>query len=115
GDDAEIIERLRARKAVGETGGPDGEKHGAAVAHRRGRPKLGVVSREVTLLPRHWEWLAAQPSGASGALRRLTENAMRIEAGAGRARTRQEAAYRFMTAMAGNFSGFEEAIRALFA
>src|ERR1700685_3171125 len=22
-----------------------------------GRPKLGVVAREVTLLPRHWEWL----------------------------------------------------------
>lgn len=30
----------------------------------RGRPKLGVTPREVTLLPRHWDWLAHQPGGA---------------------------------------------------
>src|SRR5262245_35394061 len=29
----------------------------------RGRPKLGVIAREVTLLPRHWDWLATQPGG----------------------------------------------------
>lgn len=82
---------------------------------RRGRPKLGVVAREVTLLPRHWDWLAAQPGGASNALRRLTESAMRATLLEGTLRARREAAYRFMTAMAGNLPGFEEAIRALFA
>ena len=80
---------------------------------RRGRPKLGVVAREVTLLPRHWDWLASQPGGASVALRKLVEAARRDEAGVARARI--EAAYRFMSAMAGNLPGFEEAARALFA
>lgn len=81
----------------------------------RGRPKLGVVGREVTLLPRHWEWLAAQPGGASVALRRLVDEARKAGGPAQALRTAQEAAYRFMSAMAGNLSGFEEAIRALFA
>jgi hypothetical protein len=80
-----------------------------------GRPKLGVVAREVTLLPRHWEWLNRQPGGASVALRRLVEEARRLHAGKDRARQSQESAYRFMSAMAGNFAGFEEASRALFA
>src|SRR5262249_47731929 len=40
-----------------------------------GRPRLGVVSREVSLLPRHWEWLEQQPSGISAALRRLVDEA----------------------------------------
>lgn len=80
----------------------------------RGRPALGVVAREVTLLPRHWEWLSAQPGGASAALRRLVETARRND-GAGRMRAAREAAYRFMSAMAGNRPGYEEAIRALFA
>lgn len=44
-------------------------------AKRPGRPKLGVVAREVTLLPRHWEWLATQPGGASVVLRKLVEQA----------------------------------------
>lgn len=82
----------------------------------RGRPKLGVVAREVTLLPRHWEWLAAQPGGASVTLRRLVEQARRSEGGDAPSRRRgQEAAYRFMTAMAGDLPGYEEACRALFA
>lgn len=81
----------------------------------RGRPKLGVVAREVTLLPRHWEWLNSQPGGASVALRRLVEDARKRNAGADRRRRAQEAAYRFMSAMAGDRSGFEEAARALFA
>lgn len=79
----------------------------------RGRPKLGVVPREVTLLPRHWEWLAKQPGGASVALRKLVEAAQRDpreEARAGR-----EAAYSFLTVMAGHRAGYEEAMRALFA
>jgi hypothetical protein len=81
----------------------------------RGRPALGVVAREVTLLPRHWEWLAAQRGGASAALRRLVDEARRADGGQGRARTGRDAAYRFMSAMAGDLPGFEEATRALFA
>ena len=80
-----------------------------------GRPKLGVVAREVTLLPRHWDWLASQPGGASVALRKLVEEARRAHAGRDRTRQAQEAAYRFMSAMAGDRPGFEEAARALFA
>jgi hypothetical protein len=81
----------------------------------RGRPRLGVVAREVTLLPRHWDWLAAQPGGASQALRRLVEEARRSDGGRSRVRQAQEAAYAFISAMAGDRAGFEEASRALFA
>ncbi|MEH2530683.1 hypothetical protein V1277_002941 [Bradyrhizobium sp. AZCC 1588] len=81
----------------------------------RGRPKLGVVAREVTLLPRHWEWLGAQPGGASVALRKLVDEARRANGDADRARAARDAAYRFMSVMAGNLAGFEEASRALFA
>lgn len=80
-----------------------------------GRPKLGVVPREVTLLPRHWEWLAAQPGGASVTLRKLVDDARRKNADADIIRAARERAYRFMSAMAGNLAGFEEATRALFA
>ena len=80
-----------------------------------GRPKLGVVAREVTLLPRHWDWLTAQPGGASVALRKLVEQALRERRDSERARLATEAAYRFMHAMAGDEPGFEEASRALFA
>jgi hypothetical protein len=89
---------------------PDGE-----APRGPGRPKLGVVAREVTLLPRHWDWLNSQPGGASVALRRLVEEARRVNASKDRVRRSQEAAYRFMSAMAGNFPGFEEAMRAFFA
>jgi len=78
-----------------------------------GRPKLGVTAREVTLLPRHWEWLAAQPGGASVALRKLVETASR-DPKAERAAAR-DAAYRFASAMGGDEAGFEEAMRALYA
>ncbi|MBS0247731.1 MAG: DUF2239 family protein [Proteobacteria bacterium] len=84
-------------------------------ARAAGRPKLGVVSREVTLLPRHWEWLAAQQGGASATLRRLVESASRGGDDRAVLRQLQERAYRFMSAMAGNLPGFEEASRALFA
>ncbi len=80
-----------------------------------GRPRLGVVAREVTLLPRHWEWLAAQPGGASVALRKLVEAASRANETKDRLRRAQESAYRFMSAMTGNLPGHEEAVRALFA
>lgn len=80
-----------------------------------GRPRLGVVAREVTLLPRHWDWLSAQPGGASVALRKLVEEARRAAGGRDRVRRAQEVAYRFMTALAGDLPAYEEATRALFA
>ncbi|WP_042265596.1 DUF2239 family protein [Paraburkholderia heleia] len=81
----------------------------------RGRPKLGVVAREVTLLPRHWDWLGAQPGGASVVLRRLVDAARHAGEARERMRAAQEAAHRFMTALAGNLPDYEEALRALYA
>jgi uncharacterized protein len=101
-----------ARRIEASSGASDAP---AALPRGPGRPKLGVVAREVTLLPRHWEWLATQPGGASVALRRLVEDARRANAGKDRVRGSQAAAYKFMSAMAGNEPGFEEATRALFA
>ena len=80
-----------------------------------GRPRLGVVAREVTLLPRHWEWLAAQSGGASAALRRLVDQARKVGEAADERRRAQERTYRFISAIAGHRPGFEEAARALFA
>jgi hypothetical protein len=77
-----------------------------------GRPKLGVTAREVTLLPRHWDWLAKQPGGASAALRRLVEQAIRDGGPTQRSRESAEAVDRFMLAMTGNLPGHEEASRA---
>lgn len=87
---------------------PEGEPRG------RGRPKLGVTAREVTLLPRHWDWLAKQPGGASAALRRLVDSARRDGESADRRRQAQEATYRVMQAVAGDLPGYEEALRALY-
>jgi hypothetical protein len=86
-----------------------------APARAPGRPKLGVVAREVTLLPRHWDWLNSQPGGASVALRRLVDEARHAHPVADRMRRARETTYRFMTAVAGNEPGYEEATRALFA
>jgi len=80
-----------------------------------GRPRLGVVAREVTLLPRHWDWLSQQRGGASAALRRLVDEARRVQAQADRQRLARERAYRFMSAMTADWPGFEDATRALFA
>jgi len=88
---------------------PEPEKRGP------GRPKLGVTPREVTLLPRHWDWLASQPGGASVALRKLVEAALKEAEGPDRARKAKDATYRFMTALAGDKPGYEEATRMLFA
>lgn len=88
---------------------------GDAAPRGRGRPKLGVTAREVTLLPRHWEWLAAQPGGASVALRKLVEAARRESEGPDRRRAARDAAYRFASVMAGDRPGFEDMSRALFA
>ena len=95
----DVLERVTTREA------PQGP----------GRPRLGVESREVTLLPRHWAWLELQPNGASAALRRLVDGATRRADPAATARQRRDAAYRVMSALAGNRAGFEEAARALFA
>lgn len=80
-----------------------------------GRPKLGVVAREVTLLPRHWEWLGEQPGGASAALRRLVDAARKADTAGETKRQAQAAADRFMMAMLGDQPGYEEAARALYA
>lgn len=106
GDRAEIAARLAPAQPPQEQEAP---------ARGRGRPKLGVVAREVTLLPRHWEWLAAQPGGASQALRRMVDEARRADGNRTERRTAQEAAYRFMAAIAGDLPDFEETVRALFA
>ncbi|MES2605603.1 MAG: DUF2239 family protein [Pseudomonadota bacterium] len=81
----------------------------------KGRPKLGVVAKEVTLLPRHWDWLASQPGGASVTLRKLIERASKDPAPKELQQARATAAYHFMHAVAGNLPGFEEASRLLFA
>jgi hypothetical protein len=79
-----------------------------------GRPRLGVVSREVTLLPRHWDWLGLQPSGASATIRRLIDEARKHEPAKARQQQAAHATERFLFAMAGNYPGYEEATRALF-
>ena len=102
GTSAEVVTRLKklaAHVPADEARGP-------------GRPKLGVVAREVTLLPAQWEWLAAQPGGASVTLRKIVDEVRRSPKA--RARSARDAAYHFMSAMAGDRPGFEEASRALF-
>ena len=108
GDEAEVAARYASR-SDDATPAADEPPRG------RGRPKLGVVAREVTLLPRHWDWLALQPGGASQALRRLVDEARKADGGRSRTRTLQERAYAFIATMAGDREGFEEASRALFA
>lgn len=123
GSRADVIERLlrnaveaRLEKIGGDAPSPSAAP-GGGEQRGRGRPKLGVVAREVTLLPRHWEWLSAQTGGASVTLRKLVEQARRGDLAGGKLQRRnaQEAAYSFMSAIAGDLPGFEEASRALFA
>jgi hypothetical protein len=94
-------------RAAGST--PD-----AAPRRGRGRPALGVVAGEVTLLPRHWEWLKSQPGGASVAIRKLVDEARRHTEAADAARRARDATYRFMSAIAGDQPWYEEALRALY-
>lgn len=105
GGEQDVRRRYRVPAAIAKEPVPRG----------RGRPRLGVVSREVTLLPDHWEWLASQPGGASVALRKLVQEARRAGAGRERLRRAQERSYKLMVALAGDRPGFEEASRALFA
>lgn len=106
GTSADVVARLTRPAPPGHADTP--------VRRGPGRPKLGVVPREVTLLPRHWEWLNGQPGGASAALRRLVEDARRAAAERVDLRGAREVVYRFMSPMAGNLFGFEEATRALY-
>ncbi len=79
-----------------------------------GRPKLGVISREVSLLPRHWEWLATQTGGSSATLRCLVEEARKKSENGNQIKQAQERTYKFMLAIAGDFEGYEEVLRALY-
>ncbi|TDB28237.1 DUF2239 family protein [Stenotrophomonas sp. ATCM1_4] len=106
---AQVLERLQARLAPALAAPQE-----AAAPRERGRPRLGVVAREVTLLPRHWEWLASQRGGASQALRRLVDEARRREQEQGLPAS-PEARYKAMSTLAGDMPGFEEASRLLFA
>lgn len=107
GSREEMLARLAQHPAVGTP--PAAPRSGP------GRPKLGVLSREVSLLPRHWDWLERHPKGISAALRLLVEDARKAEPSPARAKRALEAAGRFMTAMAGDRAGYEEATRALYA
>jgi uncharacterized protein len=125
GSDAEVVERLsvppearkgRYRSTPGDV--PDSNEttsETSAGLRGRGRPKLGVIAREVTLLPRQWDWLSTHPGGASAVLRRLVDEAKKKGDADLQRRAAQEAAYRFLTTIAGDQPGYEEAIRALFA
>ncbi len=120
GTEAEVLARLAPVNALpfpAVVPDPAMPIEAAGEPRGRGRPKLGVTAREVTLLPRHWEWLSRQPGGASVVLRRLVESAKRASDESGRddRRQAQERAYRFMTTMAGDLRNYEEATRALFA
>lgn len=106
---ADVLQRLPREAA------PTIDEQASPTARTVGRPKLGVVAREITLLPRHWEWLATQPGGASVALRKLVEYAQRGNKAHDEQRQAREAAYKVMSALAGDAPGFEEASRALFA
>lgn len=110
GSPADVARRVAARTPLhDETIPQDAPPRGP------GRPKLGVVAREITLLPRHWEWLAQQPGGASVALRKLVEGARRASSGKAEVREAQESLHRFLSAMAGDFPDYEDALRALYA
>lgn len=122
GSEAEIAARLEAGKnaspaptSIEQEPEPAPDPSLPEPVRGRGRPKLGVIAREVTLLPRHWDWLATQPGGASVALRKLVETARKTHADQDRLRLAQERAYHFMLAIAGDLPGYEEATRALFA
>jgi hypothetical protein len=110
GTEASVLKRLRDQL---EAAAPGDEENGPHAGP--GRPKLGVVSREISLLPRHWEWLATQPGGASAVLRKLVEHAKVATADKDKVRLAQDRAYKFMHALGGDLEHYEEALRALYA
>lgn len=105
----DVLAKLAAHPVVGDGHHQPGEKK------KPGRPKLGVVSREISLLPRHWHWLSTQRGGASAALRRLVDTARKNGAEGDQVRSAIDAAHRFMWDIAGDLPDFEEASRSLFA
>lgn len=109
------VDEVREKYATRDDPEDEIPREAESPTRKPGRPRLGVVGREVTLLPRHWEWLSGQPGGASVALRRLVEQARRDNEKVDRLRHAQEAAFRFMSAMVGNEAGYEAAVRALYA
>lgn len=115
GDLAAVAARYSAAAATVSEPDSEQEKEPDEVPRGRGRPKLGVVSKEVTLLPRHWQWLAAQPGGASVALRKLIDEARKAQGDTEQVRQLQERTYKVMAALAADLPGYESAIRALFA
>jgi hypothetical protein len=108
GSEAEVLARLENDPTLAPSVPPPARSG-------PGRPRLGVVSREVSLLPRHWEWLERQPGGASASIRRLVEHAKKSGARGERAREARYAAGKFMWGIAGDLPNFEEASRALYA
>jgi len=108
GNAQQVLDRLAPTPPAEMPSAPSQERRGP------GRPKLGVVGREVTLLPRHWEWLDGQPGGASVASRKLVEEARGSNQAKDLARQSQDSVYRFMSVMAGNLPGFEEALRGFY-
>lgn len=118
GSTSDLLKHIELLKIALATEAPSDEETPApspVPTGRSGRPKLGVVAKEVTLLPRHWEWLKSQRGGASATLRRLVEQARSEAVKEDKIREQQTAVYRFMTAIGGDLSGFEEAMRALYA
>lgn len=115
GTDEQVCARLTARFPSHAQPAAETPALEPATPRGRGRPKLGVVPREITLLPRHWGWLDTQPGGASVALRKLVEEARRQSSEKDQVRRAHERAYQFMVTLAGDLPGFEEASRALFA
>ena len=105
GSEKEVIQRLKIYLDPGAPAAPTGP----------GRPKLGVVAREISLLPRHWEWLSTQSGGASAVLRRLVETEMKGTNQREKIKQAQECTYRFLSSIAGNLPHYEEVLRALFA
>ncbi|MGG1556478.1 DUF2239 family protein [Paenibacillus ferrarius] len=115
GKPIDVVFRGKTDDEEEQFGGASGTEVNHQSTRRVGRPKLGVVSGEVTLLPRQWEWLKSQPGGASVTLRKLIDEARRAGKKQSTIRESQEATYNFMTAMAGDFHQYEEALRALYA
>jgi hypothetical protein len=115
GTTAEIVKRLIEHAELEALAAKTRDDLSCGSARSRGRPKLGVVGREVTLLPRHWDWLGKQPGGASQALRRLVDEARRAGGGHTEREAANERTYRFLSALAGDLPGYEDVIRALFA
>ncbi|RZL11383.1 MAG: DUF2239 family protein [Rubrivivax sp.] len=111
----DVLARLPAAEPMAPSATPSSGQPEQAAPRGPGRPRLGVVAKEITLLPRHWEWLSTQRGGASVALRRLVDEARKANEQQDRLREAQESAYRFISVMAGHEAGFEEATRALFA